>query len=132
MSRRSAPCGCSSNSWRWEGVPWYLRSGKSLAEAAAEILVEMKLFDDSAPTTGRTNYLLFRLSPSFAVALAARVKREGKEFIGDQRELYLSEEPPVAEAPAERPLADAMAGNAALFTREDGVDAAWQWSTTPS
>jgi glucose-6-phosphate 1-dehydrogenase len=118
------------DSWRWEGVPWYLRSGKFLAETAAEVLVELKpppqrLFADSAPKTGRTNYLRFRLSPSSAVALAARVKRAGKEFIGDQRELYLLEEQPGAEAPYERLLGDAMAGDGALFTREDAVEAAW-------
>jgi glucose-6-phosphate 1-dehydrogenase len=118
------------DSWRWEGVPWYLRSGKFLAETAAEVLVEMKpppqrLFADSAPATGRTNYLRFRLSPSSAVALAARVKRAGKEFVGDQRELYLIEEQPGEEAPYERLLGDAMAGDGALFTREDAVEAAW-------
>jgi glucose-6-phosphate 1-dehydrogenase len=118
------------DSWRWQGVPWYLRSGKFLAETAAEILVELKpppqrLFDDSLPAAGRTNYLRFRLSPSSAVALAARVKRAGKEFIGDQRELYLCEEQPESEKPYERLLADAMAGNGALFTREDAVEAAW-------
>lgn len=118
------------DSWRWEGVPWYLRSGKFLTETAAEVLVELKpppqrLFADSAPATGRTNYLRFRLSPSSAVALAARVKRAGKEFIGDQRELYLLEEQPGEEAPYERLLADAMAGDGALFTREDAVEAAW-------
>jgi glucose-6-phosphate 1-dehydrogenase len=118
------------DSWRWGGVPWYLRSGKFLAETAAEVLVELKpppqrLFADSAPKTGRTNYLRFRLSPSSAVALAARVKRAGKEFIGDQRELYLVEEQPGAEAPYERLLGDAMAGDGALFTREDAVEAAW-------
>ena len=67
------------DSWRWEGVPWYLRSGKYLAETATEIVVELKpppqkLFADSAPATGRANYLRFRLSPGSAVALAARVK----------------------------------------------------------
>ncbi len=118
------------DSWRWAGVPWYLRAGKCLATTAAEVLVELKpppqrLFDDSAPTDGRANYLRFRLSPNAAVALAARVKRAGKEFVGDQRELYLSEEQPCAESPYERLLGDAMAGNGALFTREDAVEAAW-------
>jgi len=118
------------DSWRWQGVPWYLRSGKCLAESAAEVLVELKpppqrLFDDSAPTTGRANYLRFRLSPSSAVALAARVKRAGKEFVGDQRELYLLEEQKGEEAPYARLLGDAMAGDGALFTREDAVEAAW-------
>ena len=118
------------DSWRWEGVPWYLRSGKCLAHTAAEVLVELKpppqrLFDDSQPGAGRANYLRFRLSPNTAVALAARVKRPGKEFIGDQRELYLLEDQPGAEAPYERLLGDAMAGDGALFTREDAVEAAW-------
>ena len=118
------------DSWRWEGVPWYLRSGKYLADTATEVLVELKpppqrLFADSAPRTGRTNYVRFRLSPSAAIALAARVKLAGKEFVGDQRELYLSEEPLAEESPYERLLGDAMAGDGALFTREDAVEAAW-------
>ena len=118
------------DSWRWEGVPWYLRSGKCLAATAAEVLVALKpppqrLFDDSAPVSGCANYLRFRLSPNSAVALAARVKRAGKEFVGDQRELYLLDEQPGEEAPYERLLADAMAGDGALFTREDAVEAAW-------
>jgi glucose-6-phosphate 1-dehydrogenase len=118
------------DSWRWAGVPWYLRSGKYLAEAETEILVELKsppqrLFADSAPTTGRTNYLRFQLSPSSAIAIAARVKRPGKEFVGDQRELYLVEEQSGEEQPYERLLGDAMAGDGALFTREDAVEAAW-------
>ncbi len=118
------------DSWRWEGVPWYLRSGKYLAATATEVLVELKpppqrLFADSAPTTGLANYLRFRLSPNSAIALAARVKLAGKEFVGDQRELYLFEERPGEEAPYERLLGDAMAGDGALFTREDAVEAAW-------
>jgi glucose-6-phosphate 1-dehydrogenase len=118
------------DSWRWEGVPWYLRSGKCLAETAAEVMVELmpppqRLFADSAPVAGRANYLRFRLSPNSAVALAARVKRAGKEFVGDQRELYLIDEQPREEAPYARLLGDALAGNGALFTREDAVEAAW-------
>jgi glucose-6-phosphate 1-dehydrogenase len=118
------------DSWRWEGVPWYLRSGKCLAGTAAEVIVQLKpppqrLFADSAPAVGPANYLRFRISPSSAVALAARVKRAGKEFVGDQRELYLVDEQPGQEAPYARLLGDAMAGNGALFTREDAVEAAW-------
>jgi glucose-6-phosphate 1-dehydrogenase len=118
------------DSWRWAGVPWYLRSGKYLAETATEVVVELKpppqrLFADSAPTTGQFNYLRFRLSPNSAVALAARVKVAGKEFVGEQRELYLFEEQPGEEMPYERLLVDAMSGDGALFTREDAVEAAW-------
>jgi glucose-6-phosphate 1-dehydrogenase len=118
------------DSWRWHGVPWYLRAGKCLASTAAEVVVELKpppqmLFDDSAPARGRANYFRFRLSPNSAVALAARVKLAGKKFIGEQQELYLLDEQPGAETPYERLLSDAMAGDGALFTREDAVEAAW-------
>ena len=118
------------DSWRWSGVPWYLCSGKYLPETVCEVLVEMKpppqrLFADSAPTTSPDNYLRFRISPSSAIALAARVKRTGKEFVGDQRELHLIEEQPGEESPYERLLGNAMAGDGALFTREDAVEAAW-------
>ena len=118
------------DSWRWAGVPWYLRSGKNLAGTVAEVIVQLKpppqrLFEDSAPAAGLANYLRFRLSPNSAVALAARVKRAGKQFVGEQRELYLVDEQPGEEAPYERLLGDAMAGNGALFTREDAVEAAW-------
>jgi glucose-6-phosphate 1-dehydrogenase len=118
------------DSWRWDGVPWYLRSGKYLADTATEILVELKpppqkLFADSVSATERSNYLRFRLSPDSAIALAARVKLAGEEFTGEPRELYLSEEQVGAESPYERLLGDAMKGDGALFTREDTVEAAW-------
>lgn len=118
------------DSWRWEGVPWYLRSGKCLAGTAAEVIVKLKpppqrLFADAAPADTWDNYFRFRLSPNSAIALAARIKRKGKEFVGDQRELYLLDEQPGEESPYERLLGDAMAGNGALFTREDAVEAAW-------
>jgi glucose-6-phosphate 1-dehydrogenase len=118
------------DSWRWEGVPWYLRSGKCLPETAAEVLVQLrpppvKLFADSHPADGRANYLRFRLSPRSAVALAARVKRSGKEFIGDQRELFLLDEDTGEDSPYERLLSDAIAGDQSLFTGEHAVEAAW-------
>jgi glucose-6-phosphate 1-dehydrogenase len=118
------------DSWRWDGVPWYLRSGKYLPDTATEILVELKpppqkLFADATDPATRSNYLRFRVSPDAAVALAARVKLAGQEFIGEQRELYLSEEQTGEESPYERLLGDAMKGDGALFTREDAVEAAW-------
>jgi glucose-6-phosphate 1-dehydrogenase len=118
------------DSWRWAGVPWYLRSGKCLAENVSEVVVELKpppqpLFTDSAPTDGRANYLRFRLSPNPVIAIAARVKRAGEEFVGDQHELTLLNAQPGAEQPYERLIGDALAGDGALFTREDSVEAAW-------
>ncbi|HWG21124.1 MAG TPA: glucose-6-phosphate dehydrogenase [Terracidiphilus sp.] len=118
------------DSWRWDGVPWYLRSGKYLPVTATEILVKLKqppqkLFADAVQAKGSSNYLRFRLSPSSAIALAARVKLAGEEFLGEERELYLSDEQPGEETPYERLLGDAMKGDGALFTREDAVEAAW-------
>ena len=119
------------DSWRWQGVPWYLRAGKRLAVTAAEVTVLLKsppqqLFADSGSGAGQSNYLRFRLSPNSAVALAARVKRPGREFVGDQRELLLLDARPHSAAPYERLLTDAIAGRGALFTREDIVEAAWR------
>lgn len=118
------------DSWRWAGVPFYLRSGKFLPETATEVLVQLKpspqrLFEDSVSKHGRANYIRFRCSPNPAIALAARVKVPGKEYIGDQEELFLSENLAGQEPPYERLLGDAMSGDGALFTREDAVEAAW-------
>jgi glucose-6-phosphate 1-dehydrogenase len=117
------------DSWRWGGVPWYLRSGKCLALTACEVLVRLKpppqnLFADAAEHAD-TNTLRFHLSPHSTIALAARVKRAGKDFAGDQREFLLLEEEPGEQSPYERLLADAMAGDDALFAREDAIEAAW-------
>ena len=118
------------DSWRWAGVPWYLRAGKRLPASVVEVQVQMhpppqRLFDDSGSTGGRANYFRFRLQPEAAIALAARIKRPGKEFVGVQRELYLGEEDADTISTYERLLGDAMAGDSALFTAEDAVMAAW-------
>ncbi len=119
------------DSWRWGGVPWYLRAGKLLPSSVGEVLVQMKpppqrLFDDSwPPPPGRANYVRFRLQPASAIALAARVKRDGKEFVGDQRELYLADDTPHEDSPYERLLGDAMIGDGALFASQEAVEAAW-------
>jgi glucose-6-phosphate 1-dehydrogenase len=118
------------DSWRWDGVPWYLRSGKYLPDTATEVLVELKpppqkLFADADKGAGKGNYLRFRLSPNAEIGLAARVKLAGEEFTGEQRELYLLEQQAGEESPYERLLGDAMKGDGKLFTREDSVEAAW-------
>lgn len=119
------------DSWRWDGVPWFLRSGKYLPDTATEVLVELKappqrLFADAVDSKCQGNYLRFRLSPNAEIGLAARVKKAGEEFIGEQRELYLLEQQPGEETPYERLLGDAMKGDGSLFTREDAVEAAWE------
>jgi glucose-6-phosphate 1-dehydrogenase len=118
------------DSWRWAGVPWYLRAGKLLPTTAVEVLVQLRpppqaLFEDSQPRDGRANYVRFKLQPKSAVALAARVKRPGKGFLGDQRELYLCEQALSEGSTYERLLGDAMAGDGALFTSQEAVEAAW-------
>jgi glucose-6-phosphate 1-dehydrogenase len=117
------------DSWRWSGVPWYLRSGKCLPINACEVVVRLKpppqkLFGD-AVMPDETNTLRFLLSPHSTIALAARVKRAGKEFVGDQHELTLLNEVPSEQSPYDRLLADAMDGDGALFAREDAIEAAW-------
>ena len=71
------------------------------------------------------DYFRFRISPNAAVALAARVKATGKEFVGEERELYLQNEGAGEAMPYERLLIDAMAGKGSLFIRQDAVEAAW-------
>ena len=116
--------------WRWAGVPWLLRSGKRLPVTATEVLVELKpppqkLFADFETAAGRSNYVRFRLGPDPEIALAARVKRPGAEFVGDQRELCLLDRAREEDLPYDRLLGDALAGRNALFSREDTVEAAW-------
>jgi glucose-6-phosphate 1-dehydrogenase len=117
-------------SWRWAGVPWYIRAGKCLPVTATEILVEFqapptKLFDAEAAVTEGTNYLRFRIAPSPEIALAARVKSHGAGFTGEQRELCLQDAQPGAQSAYERLLGDAMAGDQSLFSSIETVLAAW-------
>jgi glucose-6-phosphate 1-dehydrogenase len=118
------------DSWRWGGVPWYIRSGKYLAVSTAEVTLWLKpppvaLFADATAEAGLPNYIRFRLSPNSAIVLAARVKHPGKEFVGDQGELSFIDERPQEGTPYERLLGDAMSGNNSLFTQEEAVEAAW-------
>ncbi len=115
---------------RWAGVPWYLRAGKQLPVTSCEVLVRLKpptltLFADAIATGVPPNYLRFRLSPNSLIALAARVKRPGKDAVGEQHELTLVEDEAGQATPSERLLTDAMAGDNALFTSEEAVEAAW-------
>jgi glucose-6-phosphate 1-dehydrogenase len=112
---------------RWQGVPFYLRAGKKLPSTAVEVQIQFKppahaLFEDAGD---RPNYLRFRLQPSSSIALAARVKDVGKAFVGTQRELYACDDLAGEEAPYDRLLGDAMAGDRSLFTSPRAVEAAW-------
>lgn len=119
------------DSWRWSGVPFYLRTGKCLATSAGEVVVNFKrppqaLFDDAMDPDQHPNRLRFRLQPEGEIGLGVRVKRPGEEFVGHEQELLLPTESPLERAPYERLLADALAGDSALFTHEDSVEAAWR------
>ncbi|AMM23568.1 glucose-6-phosphate dehydrogenase [Variovorax sp. PAMC 28711] len=117
------------DSWRWGGVPWYLRSGKYLPANGCEVVVRLKappqnLFGD-AGIREDANYLRFHISPRSTIALGVRVKRPGKEFSGEQREFSLLEEAPGEQTAYERLLTDAMNGDGALFAHEAAIEAAW-------
>ena len=120
------------DSWRWEGVPFYIRAGKSLAMTCTEVMVEFKnppqvVFKEPAPRMG--NYIRFRVSPNVTIALGARVKKKGERMIGEPTELSAVEEPAQGEGGRmeayERLLGDAMMGDPTLFARQDVVEAAW-------
>ena len=120
------------DSWRWDGVPFYVRAGKSLAMTCTEVMVELKnppqvVFKEPAPSMG--NYLRFRVSPNVVIALGARAKKHGEKMIGEPTELSAVEEPAQGEGGRmeayERLLGDAMLGDATLFARQDVVEAAW-------
>jgi glucose-6-phosphate 1-dehydrogenase len=115
------------DSWRWEGVPFLVRTGKSLAVTATEVLVTLKRPPLTKLAPGETNYVRFRLSPDVTIAIGARVKRAGEEFISDPTELRVAHQRSADEmTPYQRLLGDAMDGDAMLFAREDGVEAAWK------
>ena len=114
------------DSWRWEGVPFLVRAGKSLAVTATEVVVTLKRPPLMTLAAGETNYVRFRLSPDMTIAVGARVKRPGEEFTSDPTELRVAHRRSADEmTPYERLLGDAMDGDAMLFAREDGVEAAW-------
>ena len=117
------------DSWRWEGVPFYVRAGKCLAMTTTEVLVELKVppqvvFNEATPSMG--NYLRIRLNPEVAIAIGARAKKPGEGMTGQPVELSVVQQPAEGRlGDYERLLGDAMNGDATLFARQDVVEAAW-------
>ncbi len=117
------------DSWRWAGVPFYIRAGKSLTRTATEVVVEYKVppqvvFREPTPSMG--NYVRFRLGPEVVIALGARTKSAGEGMTGGLTELAVVRQHEADEMDAyERLLGDAMHGDATLFARQDVVEAAW-------
>jgi glucose-6-phosphate 1-dehydrogenase len=120
------------DSWRWEGVPFYVRAGKSLQTTCTDVTIELRhpppvVFNEQAPSRG--NYVRFRLSPQVVIAIGARAKRPGEKMAGEPVELSVVEQPEQGRDGRldayERLLGDAMSGDATLFARQDLVEAAW-------
>jgi glucose-6-phosphate 1-dehydrogenase len=120
------------DSWRWDGVPFYVRAGKCLAKTVTEVTIEFNkppqvVFPEPIPGIGNT--VRFRLSPEVVIAISACAKRPGEGMAGRPVELAVAEEPAQGSdgrmEAYERLLGDAMAGDATLFARQDVVEAAW-------
>jgi len=116
------------NSWRWQGVPFFIRAGKSLPVTCTEILVRLRRPPTVFPTcTPVQNYFRFRVSPDVTGAFGLTVMDPEEKMIGQQVELLAGRHPGADEMDAyERVLGDAMAGDASLFAREDYVEEAWR------
>jgi glucose-6-phosphate 1-dehydrogenase len=117
------------DSWRWAGVPFFVRTGKCLPVTATEVLVELKrppidVFREGAP--GDTNFLRFRLIPDMSISLGARAKKPGERMVGEEVELYAAHHSGTERPPYERLIGDAAEGDQLLFAREDTVEAAWR------
>ncbi|MFN8669764.1 MAG: glucose-6-phosphate dehydrogenase [Gemmatimonadaceae bacterium] len=117
------------DSWRWAGVPIFVRAGKCLAKSVTEVLVEFKappsvVFHEAAPAMGNTVRL--RLGPTVGIGVGVSAKRPGEAMEGEPVELSLVREKRADEMDAyERLIGDAMQGDATLFARQDAVEAAW-------
>jgi glucose-6-phosphate 1-dehydrogenase len=116
------------NSWRWQGVPFYIRAGKNLPIACTEIVCRLRKPPSIIPAEILTsNYVRFRISPDVAIAMGMTVMAPGGGMAGEASEMIASEHPNAEEMDAyERVLGDAMAGDATLFAREDYVEEAWR------
>ncbi len=117
------------DTWRWAGVPFYIRAGKCLPVTATEVMVTLKgpplaVFD--ASDTMPTNYFRLRLSPEVVISTGALVKRSGEEMRGEPVELIARHQSQSEKSPYERLLGDAVRGDTSLFTQDDCVEAAWR------
>jgi len=116
------------NSWRWDGVPFFIRAGKSLPVTCTEVLVRLRRAPRLFPAANTdANYVRFRISPDITMAIGANVMDADDKSIGEPIELLASHRPGPTEMDAyERVLGDAMEGDRALFAREDYVEEAWR------
>ena len=116
-------------SWRWDGVPFYIRAGKNLPETCMEVVGRLRKppATNLLPPDAKQNYVRFRISPEMTIAIAVSVTSETESDKREQVELVASRHSRPAEMEAyERVLTDAMAGDATLFARQDYVEEAWR------
>jgi glucose-6-phosphate 1-dehydrogenase len=116
------------DTWRWAGVPFYIRAGKNLPLTTTEVMVDMKapplsVFD--AIGAPESNYFRFRLSPEVLIAEGMRVKKPGEAMSGEPVELVARHHEEAEKPPYERLLGDAIRGDNSLFTSDECVEAAW-------
>jgi glucose-6-phosphate 1-dehydrogenase len=116
-------------SWRWEGVPIYIRTGKNMPVTATEVSVEFhrpprETFGELVPSGSA--HMRFRLGPDMAIGMGLRVKQPGERMVGNDMELMLSTQAATYRPPYQRLLGDALHGKGDLFGREDIVDAQWR------
>jgi glucose-6-phosphate 1-dehydrogenase len=117
----------SINSWRWHGVPFYIRAGKSLPLTATEVIVKLKQSPPVFTDKPEHNYCRFRVTPNLEIAVAAQVKIPGDEMRGKMTELMATEgDDPVEMQAYVELLDDAMRGNQLRFARQDYVEEAWR------
>jgi glucose-6-phosphate 1-dehydrogenase len=115
------------DSWRWDGVPFFIRAGKCLPLTATEVAVTLKRPPLIQLSPDERNTFRFRLSPDVFISLCARVKKPGEELASEPADLKFVHDPGTADMDAyELLLLEAMEGDPTLFARQDGVEAAWQ------
>jgi glucose-6-phosphate 1-dehydrogenase len=117
------------DTWRWSGVPFYIRAGKHLPVTDTEVLVEfrrppLELFGELIPA--RSNHLRLHLGPDVRIELGLRVKLPGDQLIGEDVELEAANIAAGSRPPYERLLGAAMHGDTELFARQDMVEAEWR------
>jgi glucose-6-phosphate 1-dehydrogenase len=116
------------DSWRWQGVPFYIRAGKSLPVTCTEVLVRLRRPPAIYGPAGlANNHLRIRVSPDPAIALGMLVLGPGQQPVGQAVEMMACRHPEAGDMDAyERVLGEAMAGDRTLFAREDYVEEAWR------
>ncbi len=114
------------DSWRWDGVPFFIRTGKNLPITSTEAVVKLKRPPLTKLAAGQGNSLRLKLNPELNITLGAQIKKPGSAMVGEPTQLSLAHHSRSDEMSAyERLLGDAMSGDTALFAREDAVEAAW-------